>query len=66
MMNMKVRITFDLSKGVREAISHNYGYEKHATHEQCKDFIEYEMYATLNVMCYDLDKEYFAKKRGKQ
>ena len=40
---MKVRITFDLSKGVREAISHNYGYEKPATHEQCKDFIEHEM-----------------------
>lgn len=61
---MKVRITFDLSKGVREAISHNYGYEKPATHEQCKDFIEHEMYATLNVMCYDLDKEYFAKKEN--
>ena len=59
---MKVRITFDLSKGVREAISHNYGYEKPATHELCKDFIEDEMYASLNVMCYDLDKEYFAKK----
>ena len=59
---MKVRITFDLSKGVREAISHNYGYEKPATHEQCKDFIEHEMYATLNVMCYDLDETYFAKK----
>ena len=63
---MKVRITFDLSKGVREAISHNYGYEKPATHEQCKSFIEHEMYATLESMCYDLDKKYFAKKRGKQ
>lgn len=61
---MKLRITFDLSKGVREAISYNYGYEKPATHKQCKDFIEHEMSATLEGMCYDLDKKHFAKKRG--
>lgn len=63
-MNMKIRITFDLNKEMRKAISHNYGYEKPATHEQCKSSIEHEMYGSLETMCYDLDKKYFAKKRG--
>ena len=63
---MKVRITFDLNKEVRKAISHNYAYEKPATHEQCKNFIKHEMYSTLEGMCYDLGKKYFAKTKGER
>jgi hypothetical protein len=63
---MKVRITFDLSKGAREAISHNYGGgEKPATHEECKSYIYNEMMATLEGMAYDLG-QYEKSQREKE
>tara|TARA_Y100000004_G_scaffold196895_1_gene268628 strand:- start:1283 stop:1492 length:210 start_codon:yes stop_codon:yes gene_type:complete len=53
---MKVRITFDLSKGAREAISHNYGGgEKPATYEECKSFIHSEVMSVLEGMVFDFD-----------
>jgi hypothetical protein len=62
---MKVRITFDLIKDHREAISHYFQYEKLATHEECKSYIYNEMMATLEGMAYDLG-QYEKSQREKE
>ena len=53
---MKIRITFDLSKCAREAISHHYGDEKPATHEACKSFINSEITNFLELMIFDIEQ----------
>lgn len=64
---MKVRITFDLLKDHREAISHYFGYEKLATHEECKSYIYNEMMATLEGMSFDLGEyEKKTKRKGER
>jgi hypothetical protein len=63
---MKVRITFDLSKCAREAISHNYGGgEKPATYKDCKSFIHSEMIAILEGMIFDIE-QYEESQREKE
>ena len=63
---MKVRVTFDLSKAAREAISHNYGgEEKPATYEECKSFIHSEMFAILEGMIFDIE-QYEESQRQKE
>tara|TARA_R100001129_G_scaffold65597_1_gene44785 strand:- start:5 stop:211 length:207 start_codon:yes stop_codon:yes gene_type:complete len=62
---MKVRITFDLSKDDREAISHYFSYEKLATHEECKSYIYNEVMATLEDMSFDLG-QYEKNQREKE
>ena len=63
---MKVRITFDLSKAAREAISDNSGAEeKPATYEECKSFIHIEMFAILEGMIFDI-QQYEESQRQKE
>jgi len=63
---MKLRITFDLSKAAREAISHNYGGgEKPATYGDCKSFIHSEMIAILEGMIFDIE-QYEESQREKE
>jgi len=62
---MKVRITFDLSKCAREAISHNHGYEKPATYEECKSYIHSEMMNVLEGMIFDME-QYEESQREKE